>query len=159
MDVICAKCGEPWDMFDGGDMNYSERKRFYAGDGCPACEFGTICTHCRGTGREQEDSRLSSCYCRGDHYIFVRSAAWVPNTWSYDYSPNVRHIAPMPARIISQETQECSEGKYQSIKILCPFCGDTAPICPACNGTGKFTPASEGDYSEAFLSSALDAME
>lgn len=41
MDVYCKRCGEPWDAYgvNHGDMDDEEQKRFWAGEGCPAC-FG-----------------------------------------------------------------------------------------------------------------------
>jgi hypothetical protein len=43
-DIVCAMCGEPWDAYGvyHGDMTSDEAERFLAGEGCPACEFGTI---------------------------------------------------------------------------------------------------------------------
>lgn len=39
MDVYCKRCGEPWDLYgvEHGDMTPVERKRFWAGMGCPSC--------------------------------------------------------------------------------------------------------------------------
>ena len=41
MDVYCKRCGEPWDVLglQDGDFEASERRRFWAGEGCPGC-FG-----------------------------------------------------------------------------------------------------------------------
>ena len=39
MDVYCKRCGEPWDLYgvEHGDMDDDERRRFWAGEGCPSC--------------------------------------------------------------------------------------------------------------------------
>ena len=38
-DLICNVCGEPWDNWgvSHGDMIKVEKRRFYAGKGCPSC--------------------------------------------------------------------------------------------------------------------------
>ena len=36
MDILCTRCGEPWDaMLD--DLQQHEREDFRAGKGCPTC--------------------------------------------------------------------------------------------------------------------------
>jgi len=39
MDVYCERCGEPWDAYgvEHGDLTPEERRRFWAGQGCPSC--------------------------------------------------------------------------------------------------------------------------
>ena len=38
MDLLCQRCGEPWDIFYITDeMTEEERKDFHAGRGCPSC--------------------------------------------------------------------------------------------------------------------------
>lgn len=39
MDIICRKCGEPWDAYGArhGDMTPGEYRAFIRGDGCPCC--------------------------------------------------------------------------------------------------------------------------
>ena len=38
MDLYCKRCGEPYDFFHVQDeMQATEGRRFYDGDGCPAC--------------------------------------------------------------------------------------------------------------------------
>lgn len=43
-DLICNKCGEPWDAVGvwDGDMTKTERERFFNGDGCPNCSPITL---------------------------------------------------------------------------------------------------------------------
>jgi hypothetical protein len=41
-DLVCNRCGEPWDAYGvrHGDMTAEERMRFLAGEGCPCCPKG-----------------------------------------------------------------------------------------------------------------------
>ncbi len=63
-DILCAICGEPWDAYGvrNGDMTPAEARKFLAGRGCPSCEFGTMCPHCRGSGLEPCPN-----HCFADH--------------------------------------------------------------------------------------------
>lgn len=37
-DLLCQRCGEPWDIFYiTDDMTEEERQDFHAGRGCPCC--------------------------------------------------------------------------------------------------------------------------
>lgn len=40
-DLICNRCGEPWDSYGvrHGDMIEEEAKKFLRGGGCPSCEI------------------------------------------------------------------------------------------------------------------------
>lgn len=44
MDVICHKCGEPWDMIEVGEFSRQydggNQRDFHAGKGCPSCLWG-----------------------------------------------------------------------------------------------------------------------
>jgi hypothetical protein len=53
-DIICRKCGEPWDAYGvfHGDMTPEERRRFLRGEGCPICDFGR---KIKKTKKEQEE--------------------------------------------------------------------------------------------------------
>jgi len=46
VDVYCKRCGEPWDVYgvEHGDMDDHERRRFWAGEGCPSCFGKEPCT-------------------------------------------------------------------------------------------------------------------
>ena len=38
MDLLCERCGEPWDRLSlTDDMTATERRRFFGGEGCPCC--------------------------------------------------------------------------------------------------------------------------
>ena len=38
-DLVCNRCGEPWDVYGvmHGDMTKEEARRFLNGGGCPVC--------------------------------------------------------------------------------------------------------------------------
>ena len=39
MDIYCKVCGEPWDVMDiREEFTEEEKKRFFSGQGCPACK-------------------------------------------------------------------------------------------------------------------------
>jgi len=41
MDVYCQQCGEPWEFLAvTDDFKHKERTDFWAGKGCPACDWG-----------------------------------------------------------------------------------------------------------------------
>ena len=43
-DIICAKCGEPWDAYGlavNDATTADEGRRIKAGEGCPCCGFGS----------------------------------------------------------------------------------------------------------------------
>ena len=63
-DIICAKCGEPWDAYglDHGDTTEEEARKIRQGKGCPSCAFGTRCTECYGRGhRRLSDHKCFQC--------------------------------------------------------------------------------------------------
>lgn len=47
MDIICAQCSEPWDIYE---LQLTQKNRMARGEGCPTCDWGRICWKCRGTG-------------------------------------------------------------------------------------------------------------
>lgn len=45
MDILCTRCGEPWDVFSlVDDMTPGEAKDLKAGRGCPCCSSKELCT-------------------------------------------------------------------------------------------------------------------
>ena len=45
MDLLCERCGEPWEAYYVQcDMTTTERERFHHGEGCPTCFGKEICT-------------------------------------------------------------------------------------------------------------------
>ena len=45
MDLLCTRCGEPWDVYSlTDDMTAEEATDFKAGRGCPCCKGKEICT-------------------------------------------------------------------------------------------------------------------
>ena len=42
MDILCTRCGEPWDVYSlTDDMSREEAAQLKAGDGCPCCSHLT----------------------------------------------------------------------------------------------------------------------
>ena len=39
MDILCERCGEPWNAYGvrNGDLDPIEQGRFFRGEGCPSC--------------------------------------------------------------------------------------------------------------------------
>ena len=174
MDIHCAKCGEPWDSYGvhHGDLTPAESRRFLRGEGCPSCNFGTTCTQCGGSGKE-EDNR-SKCYCRGKYSFLVRVTDFDGScfrgkfdllatigkpilrdyTLQYDWLPNVKTITPAErAKAVLlkiYEMKECRDGWFHEVKLACPFCDATTAFpCATCNGTGKLVTEHE-DKQELF---------
>ena len=48
-DIICAKCGEPWDYYGlkHGDVEMHEVRPILNGEGCPCCDFGNDKDKCK----------------------------------------------------------------------------------------------------------------
>lgn len=160
-DIYCAKCGEPWDSYGitwdvgEGDMTPAEVKRFRKGEGCPACEFATICTRCRGTGIEPGGSVLhSECQeCHDQHYLIVQR--WgVLQKWQVGYAPGNKPFPGNPVVIKQYPSTYHPDGNLERAKVLCPFC--TGEPCSTCNGDGKFH--GQGDPLRG-LESLLDASD
>lgn len=155
-DVICRKCGEPWEAYgiEHGDMTKPEAKRFLNGEGCPSCHFGTRCTQCDGTGKKGGDWYCHCDTCRDRGYIFAWTVnrtfeGYHPEKLYFGYSPNVRVLSDdawerttlgqmkMPEEVSRNERQGCWEIVY---RVPCPEgCAESLPPCTFCNGTGALT--------------------
>ena len=177
MDITCAKCGEPWDSYGvhqakhgDGDMTAREAERFLKGEGCPSCAFGTICTACRGSGKEQSVGWGSDCeHCHGHRSIRVWDCLQTWSRWGegfyYGYFPNVRRLTDEQVenmRVIPGSTQtfQTADGPARERRIVCPFCVETAPVCRHCGGDGKFHLPDRADVvGEEFFHSALDSTD
>lgn len=140
-DIYCRKCGEPWDSYGithsigDGDMTEAEAKRFRRGEGCPSCDFGSICTTCRGTGKDK--TQCSTCYNSG--YVIVHKLKSQPHE-VYTLLRDKETITITNPTILKMWPNEwCLDGWYNTFKITCPVCAKDAPPCPACKGSGKFT--------------------
>lgn len=159
-DIHCAKCGEPWDSYGvrHGDMTSSESQRFLKGEGCPCCNFGTMCPHCAGTGKERDEA--SRCYCRGEYFLIARvldndmtAGSVVPGRCfterislrlrtgepisaryavHYDYRPNVKSLseAERIKAVILRDygIKECRDGWYGEVKLACPLCDQSKAV-------------------------------
>jgi hypothetical protein len=142
MDIMCAKCGEPWDS-TLQDLEYEERSRFRNGEGCPACEFGTRCISCSGTGKYQSYSQESPDYCSecmGVRSLIVRK---LPDGWAYGYENSRRDIQYLP-KSIDPTTVHLNEYPHYTLwepshyQIRCYHCIETAVDCARCGGNGGY---------------------
>ena len=44
MDILCTRCGEPWDVYSlVDDMTSQEARKLKAGGGCPCCTGKDMC--------------------------------------------------------------------------------------------------------------------
>lgn len=166
MDINCPLCGEPWDAYGlRHDEEPGTFEKVTQGKGCPACGFGTKCTHCHGTGREQESGLR--CRCHGDHFIIARIVQDSGQLWRFPCLENHRSRFPVGQPIdraryrlhtgylpdvhkLTEEEQaaavvieaykavQCRDGWYAEAKLRCPF-PHPAPAtpCRACQGSGK----------------------
>ncbi len=168
MDIRCARCGEPWDTIAiHEDMIGRDRRRFYEGEGCPTCGFGTICPACHGTGRFIAYPHTHHCpTCLGTCYVILRRRVFADGTtdptnnrWAYGYNQSYRTIPEPPADEIIQRYRDEYVGGYatpqgafviQQIKVRCwePACRESAPLCPICGGDGAFHEPDEPTRTE-----------
>jgi hypothetical protein len=171
-DVICRKCGEPWDSWGvrNGDMDSADAGKFLRGEGCPSCGFGSKCVACSGTGK----ARGAGCReCRGEGYVIVRrmvqgsdpKGVGAGGYWTgYRHRDNPTFRGLTEAEVAGMVVLEhygqspCLEGRYESLKVACWHCAASAPTCSECGGSGKFSrTGSGGDL--AFLESLDDAFD
>jgi hypothetical protein len=152
-DICCRKCGEPYDSYGitysigDGDMTTEEARKFRAGQGCPSCEFGAICTECRGTGKARSSAILmADCKtCFGQRYVILRRLLRGGESWDIGYIPNMRKIQ-QPVTILKKYPvmQKTRDGWTEEAKALCPDCADKVGACQTCNGSGKLTREPSG---------------
>lgn len=163
-DILCAKCGEPWDLYGVNhvDMKPDEAKKFLAGKGCPCCRFGTACPSCDGTGRDPR--RPYQCeQCRDSRYLLAwsprQNAALAPyraGEFYTGYVPGVRHLRDPsfdePLKLGVREFPELidvtdtRDGPVENWWVPCDACQDNprldVEICVVCNGTGELSYSS-----------------
>lgn len=163
-DVICAKCGEPYEYYHVmHDMEPEERRRFLAREGCDACNYGQSCTQCGGTGIARTQSfRWASpaCpHCRDQHYIFLRRRVYedgatepANDLWAYGYQPDYHEVPLEGKEIMRVLPDEHVPGDAQhrgfitqQVKVRCWHPHEHTEPCPACQGTGKLRPISNGE--------------
>lgn len=167
-DILCAKCGEPWDSYGvrEGDMTKEEAARFRRGEGCPCCGFGSQCPLCDGSGRESSYGYGCKCeLCHDKGYVL----AWSPSTsargfaageFYTGYSPRVTHISKKEAwtakqigeRFFPEKIREFTslDGRVLEFWVLCPSCKAEGGItCERCGGTGKLDIDPELDLEAA----------
>jgi hypothetical protein len=155
-DILCRKCGEPWDSFGitcargEGDLTASEAVRFLKGKGCPSCHWGKHCLHCAGTGKDSEES--SECACRGSRFLIIRRLSGKGHPWQFGLLPDVHIFPGQPVILFSYPGGICRDGPYDEALALCPACAEAAPPCPACHGTGSLQPLDERLFNQALSS-------
>lgn len=161
MDVYCRKCGEPWDSYGvrHGDMTPEEAIRLLRGEGCPACNFGTRCPACGGSGRERYCDGCPVCF--GERVIFPWRAPQHPErryrAWVIGYYPDIQDC-PVPAdeiEIIGR--YETADGYIEEGRAYCPRCRERAPVCTACGGDGRLH--SQGEYDELWLEGLMEGTD
>ena len=164
-DVICPKCGESWESYGityakgEGDLTLEEVKKFLAGAGCPACEFGTICPRCQGGKIEKNNCQT----CFGSGYVYARRCPSAHDArfrqWFIGYSNSPTY----PLRffdtietIRDEKPEESCEGMVFVAKIKCPDCHGEGEPCSECGGDGKFHAEKQPDYFDQSVGSLLD---
>ena len=150
-DIMCAKCGEPWDSYgirlsncerNEGDVTAEESKRFHKGEGCPSCGFGERCPSCNGTGAVSDPLCPIKC---SNAKILAWSPAnsaglYVAGEWYYGYSPNVRKIPDGAKKLRNIAGHMSGDGFVHEAWYSCPHClkdGKPKYACDECHGDGK----------------------
>lgn len=152
MDILCAKCGEPWDSYSVyHEMNSHEQAIFLRGQGCEACDFGKSCPECAATGKRRADRYEPGCeHCLGQRYLIIRQPCDTPTpqVWQFGYQPKVAAIRD-PRIIRTYPIEESLDGPYRRAKALCPFCREEASQCQACHGSGQLIDLTDGAFKAA----------
>jgi len=141
-DIICRKCGEPWDSYGVHhrmDMDEEEAQRFLRGEGCPCCDFGAKCPMCRGTGYED----CPRCFGLGE--LPTHHAGQL-----CDHCPPSSQLASW-TEIIGR----CPAPKNKTCDLCNGSGRNKSLICGRCAGIGKPT----GEHFEKFLSSLVDSSD
>lgn len=156
-DIFCKKCGEPWDAYGArhGDMQPTEYQKFMHGQGCPACEFGTVCLTCYGAG--VEPGELHDCpVCFGKRRVWARRVVGRRN-WETGYTPRVVPCGPAYS---ATEHHHYKDAETDEGWSRCPACWNDTPVCPTCNGDGRYrTPEEAAALHVAYLESLIDGTD
>jgi hypothetical protein len=148
-DVICRKCGEPWDSYglQNGDVERTARRRILAGEGCPACGFGARCPSCAGSGKQKARFGTADCdHCYGLRTLTVWEVLNGPHSRRYPgihygSKPDVRelpgHLFDDAIELERRRPQKMGGNRVRETRIICPLCPDDAPVCRECGGDGK----------------------
>lgn len=158
-DIICAKCGEPWDAY-GVRNGDPDAKRFLKGEGCPCCDFGGHCSSCDGTGIDSDTYPHACSTCNDKGYVL----AWSPTKSTHVYKvgelytgylPNVKHLdasvhdnpVTLGVRKFPDnfDRHQTADGWVEDWWVQCPEgCATKEHLdCSACEGKGTLTPSDE----------------
>ena len=165
MDLTCVRCGDTWEAFGityakgEGDLTLEEVNKFLNGEGCPSCDFGTICPKCQG-GRIEKNGCPT---CFGDGYVFAKRCPSASDMrfhkWFIGYSNSPQY----PLRFFEQveilheeKPEESCDGIVHAAKIKCPDCHGEGEPCSECGGDGKFHAERQPDYLDQAVESLLD---
>jgi hypothetical protein len=153
-DVKCASCGEPWDAYGvrNGDMEPQDAAKFNRGEGCPSCLFGTACSSCAGSGRDDSGPWAGCSVCHDKGYALARK---FEGRFFVGYDPNVRYLSgPGPTVKLGVRTFPeqvgvflSRDGRVEEWWIACPdgCIEKAADLCSSCNGSGKLTVENPDD--------------
>lgn len=164
-DILCAKCGEPWDSYGigNGDMTAPEARRFRKGEGCPCCGFGTLCTQCGGSG-------VSNVHFCPHQCMSGKILAWMPmigdphkqycdGNWYTGYRPNVKVVPEDAIKLREAGTVQSADGPIRQAWFRCPFHKKEDEMkCPHCEGDGKFH-SNDPNMEMKALESAIEASD
>ena len=159
-DIICAKCGEPWENYADDPQERASLNRTMMGEGCPSCAWGKRCPVCSGFGGEPNASVIyAGCQtCYGIGATLARTLMRGEERWSIGYQPKVRWLPSV--KVLRQESSfQCFEGWARQAWIECPDCLNAGPRCSECGGTGKLTRKATLEDLERSAHSVMDATD
>ena len=84
MDILCTRCGEPWDVCSlTDDMTPQEAKDLKAGRGCPCCSGKEVCQRKEGCSvcplyQMANEPMILTMMRRTDYYGRCRANAFKP---------------------------------------------------------------------------------
>gem|GEM_PF-1293719 len=154
-DLICVRCGDSWEAYGityakgEGDLTLAEVRQFLNGEGCPSCEFGTICPKCQG-GRIEKNGCPT---CFGSGHVFARRCPLAADSRFHQWFIGYSNSPNYPLRFLSQveilheqKNEESADGIVNVAKIKCPDCRGEGEPCSECGGDGKFHIERQGEH-------------
>jgi len=165
-DCYCAKCGEPYDSYGitycvgEGDLDPYQAKRFKKGEGCPSCDWGTICPDCQGSGKQYDSGDSQCSLCFGKCYLFTWRADDPQNYfglhWNVGYSPNIA-VLETPQFVGTWKKREPHrDGWATTRKAYCPKC--QGEVCEKCGGSGAYADWAKHVDQDRLLMNGLESL-